>query len=45
MEEFTLHLAYPLVIVGHQGSNTFLLSPKAAKWLEKLDLPPVNSKS
>jgi hypothetical protein len=39
VDEFSLYLAYPLVIVGHQGPNTFLLNPKAAEWLEKLDLP------
>lgn len=39
MEEFAQQLAYPLVIVGYQGPNTYLLNPKAAEWLDKLELP------
>jgi hypothetical protein len=39
LEEFALHLQHPLVIVGCQGPNSFLLNPKAIEWMAKLNLP------
>lgn len=39
MEEFALYLPFPLVLVGKQGSDTYLLNSKAAEWLDLLNLP------
>lgn len=42
LEEFAQRLAHPLIIVGRDGSESFLLNPKAVKWLDQLDLEGVS---
>lgn len=39
LEEFAANLAYPLVIVGLEGPESFLVNQKAFGMLEQLDLP------
>lgn len=39
MDLFTMHLHYPVVIVGMDGPGTFLLNHKAYEMLEQLALP------
>ncbi len=38
IEEFAVSVPYPLVIVGKNGPNSFLLNQKASEWLDILDL-------
>lgn len=38
LENFALHLAYPLVIVGPEKPNQFLLNPAAVAMLDELNL-------
>ena len=38
LEVFAQNLDYPLVIVGRDGPESFLLNPKALEWLDQLDL-------
>jgi hypothetical protein len=42
LEEFAQRLAYPLIIVGKDGPESFLLNPEAVKWLDQLDLEGVS---
>lgn len=39
LEEFAARLPHPLVIVGRDGPESFLLNAPALDWLEKLALP------
>jgi hypothetical protein len=39
LEEFAANLNYPLVIVGPDASDKFLLNQAAQTWLDKLQLP------
>lgn len=39
LEEFAAHLNYPLVIVGPDKSDRFLLNQAAQTWLDDLQLP------
>ncbi|MEW6404283.1 MAG: hypothetical protein AB1649_20995 [Chloroflexota bacterium] len=39
LEEFALHLPYPMVIVGPDSPNQFILNEAAQKWLNELGLP------
>ncbi len=39
METFITDLAYPIIIVGVDGPDTFLLNEKASKIIELLELP------
>ena len=37
-EEFAAKLPYPLILVGKDGPDSFLLNQKAMEWVESLDL-------
>jgi hypothetical protein len=39
LEEFAAHLNYPLVIVGPDQKDNFILNPAAQSWLVELQLP------
>jgi len=39
LEEFAAQLAYPIVIVGPNEQDQFILNPTAQSWLEELQLP------
>ncbi len=39
LEFFSLHLPYPMIIVGADGPDTFLLNAPAYELIEQLDLP------
>ncbi len=39
LEEFAAHLNYPLVIVGPDLPNHFMLNQAAQGWLDELQLP------
>ena len=39
LEEFAAHLNHPLVIVGPDESDRFLLNQAAQTWLDDLQLP------
>jgi len=37
-EEFVAKLPYPLILIGKDGPDSFLLNEKAVEWIEQLDL-------
>lgn len=39
LEEFAMRLDFPVVIIGKEGPETFLLNQKAFTWLDRLGLP------
>jgi hypothetical protein len=39
LEDFATQLPYPLIIVGHDGPNRFLLNQEAKNWIDELALP------
>lgn len=39
MEAFALSLPQPVVLVGHQGPDSYLINPAALPWLDQLQLP------
>jgi len=39
IEEFTAHLNYPMIIVGPDASDHFMLNQTAQSWLDDLQLP------
>jgi hypothetical protein len=39
LEEFAAHLNHPLVIVGPDEPNNFMLNVAAQSWLDELELP------
>ncbi len=39
IEEFAVRLPYPLILVGWNGPQSFLLNAKAVEWLHLLDIP------
>jgi hypothetical protein len=38
LELFAQRLSYPLIIVGRDGPDSFMLNPKAVEWLDHLDI-------
>jgi hypothetical protein len=45
LEDFALHLPYPMVIVGPDAPDQFILNQAAEKWLVELELPEGNWRS
>lgn len=39
LEVFAANLPYPIVLVGQDGPQSFLLNAQAQEWLDQLDLP------
>lgn len=38
LEEFASKLPYPLILIGKDGPDSFLLNQKAVEWIDQLDL-------
>jgi hypothetical protein len=39
LEEFAMQLPYPMIIVGPDNVNQFMLNQAAQGWLDELELP------
>jgi hypothetical protein len=39
LEEFAAHLKHPLILVGRDGPESYLLNDSATEWLGELELP------